>query len=39
MLSVTITEKDGPSSGQTFDITKSEVLIGRIKGNDIDLDI
>ena len=35
MLSVTITEKDGPSSVQTFDSTKSEVLIGRIKGNDI----
>ena len=33
MLSVTITEKDGPSSTTTFD--KPEVLIGRVKGNDI----
>ena len=33
MLSVTTTEKDGSSSVQTFD--KTEVLIGRVKGNDI----
>ena len=33
MLSVTITEKDGPSTTTTFD--KTEVLIGRVKGNDI----
>ena len=33
MLSVTITEKDGPSTTTTFD--KTEVLIGRVKGNDV----
>lgn len=33
MLSVTITEKDGPSTTTTFD--KTEVSIGRVKGNDI----
>ena len=33
MLSVTITEKDGPSTTTSFD--KTEVLIGRVKGNDI----
>ena len=33
MLSVTITEKDGPSTTSTFD--KTEVLIGRVKGNDV----
>lgn len=33
MLSVTITEKDGPTTTTSFD--KTEVLIGRVKGNDI----
>lgn len=33
MLSVTITEKDGPTTTTTFD--KTEVLIGRVKGNDV----
>ena len=33
MLSVTVTEKDGPSTTTTFD--KTEVLIGRVKGNDV----
>lgn len=33
MLSVTSTEKDGPTTTLTFD--KTEVLIGRVKGNDV----
>ena len=33
MISVTITDKDGSSSVQQFD--KSEILIGRVKGNDV----
>ena len=33
MFTVTVTEKDGPSETHTFD--KTEVGIGRVKGNDI----
>ena len=33
MFTVTVTEKDGPSETRTFD--KTEVSIGRVKGNDI----
>ncbi len=35
MISVTITDKDGSSSVQQFENEKTEILIGRVKGNDI----
>lgn len=35
MFRVTVTEKDGQASSYDFDDVKSEVSIGRVKGNDI----